>query len=1058
MSLTNDEGKAQDVHFKMSKKIAQLTKVIYQLNCRNEDGDAYSRSVADRYEEEIATIMGEARSKISTLRDELAAKNESKKLESMVKELSRQHDKERDAAMKELDTLKRGMLEREADAKRNFDERMQSAAKEVAKAKEDFSAAIRDIRNASSNATSELDEYRRKKEEEMDALVKEYNERYKAMLAQQMDEQDQLERRLNEESVAKIAAMRSELEGRIAALTQAIGDANAKASRLAGDLESSTAEAATQRSVIAALEAEIAARSAREAGLNKGSEALTSELEAAVARAKTAEAEVAKLVLEINALNETQVRMVKESVQLADRVARLVSEGTDKDNEISSLTTANKRQEEELAQLRRELGAVSASGNDAQQAHQARNKALSDELAGERAAHIRTQGLLKGRQDEKAALEREYHLAKEAWLKEASAMRDQFDAERAAAMNHASGNTAALTAQHEKAMAELRNSLLVAHDKETSQLKSDHAKEMNSVRLDAQAELQRTSKEAAEKHNALQLSNDQLNAKLAEMEASRNKLASQLSGETGALQRDLEAAQRETSSLNQQLRELEKLHAINVADASAAAEIRLREELQAAKADYDAQFITLTHNAAAKLADAESRHQKTKADLEAELERIRRSHMEEMGALNRQHTIALEGALNAHSKDANAQREAANAKLRAEMQASFSAEKAALVASHNEALSALNKLLVDERAARATERQSLESQLALLRTSSLEASSGLEAKCRDMESAMVALREELHAAEASFSRQLHASHQEHQTALTQIKGEWEGRLSDAQKTHESKLDALSADARAAQRDMDENYKSRIANLERRKDEERTSMVAQVTADFGKQLADLKANTTAEIAELQNANKTLTNEVRALTTTGRDLTKQLDDATRLYHAEEERVRRADMEREHTAKQHQDQIAEMRQLHEYDRNTALAAAHDQHAKELESLRATFEVEREELNAKIKKLRRTIADLEYKYANRESRAEDVEKINGLLRDLREKDEALLKAFNDMKFYKLELVNREESYNKVFGRQPNIAGAAADGKTVAPSSAPSKGSSSHPDVGGRTRVKSLK
>ena len=37
-------------------------------------------------------------------------------------------------------------------------------------------------------------------------------------------------------------------------------------------------------------------------------------------------------------------------------------------------------------------------------------------------------------------------------------------------------------------------------------------------------------------------------------------------------------------------------------------------------------------------------------------------------------------------------------------------------------------------------------------------------------------------------------------------------------------------------------------------------------------------------------------------------------------------------------------------------------------------------------------------------------------------EKDNLLKKAAEDMKFYKLELLNREKNYNKVFGANPNI------------------------------------
>jgi hypothetical protein len=80
-------------------------------------------------------------------------------------------------------------------------------------------------------------------------------------------------------------------------------------------------------------------------------------------------------------------------------------------------------------------------------------------------------------------------------------------------------------------------------------------------------------------------------------------------------------------------------------------------------------------------------------------------------------------------------------------------------------------------------------------------------------------------------------------------------------------------------------------------------------------------------------------------------------------------------------------------------------------------------------------------------------VAKINELLKDLRERDEALIKAHNDMKFYKLELVNREESYNKVFGRQPTVQTAAEpDGTPIA------VGKPSGSEVGGFKRTKSIR
>ena len=45
-----------DLHLKMSKKIAQLTKVVYHLNTRNDDHEYELQGVVDAYEQEIDEV------------------------------------------------------------------------------------------------------------------------------------------------------------------------------------------------------------------------------------------------------------------------------------------------------------------------------------------------------------------------------------------------------------------------------------------------------------------------------------------------------------------------------------------------------------------------------------------------------------------------------------------------------------------------------------------------------------------------------------------------------------------------------------------------------------------------------------------------------------------------------------------------------------------------------------------------------------------------------------------------------------------------------------------
>jgi chromosome segregation ATPase len=56
-----------DNNYKMQKKIAQLTKVVYFLNTKNEDHATELKSLTDAYEVEIKGIIGEGNEKIEVL-------------------------------------------------------------------------------------------------------------------------------------------------------------------------------------------------------------------------------------------------------------------------------------------------------------------------------------------------------------------------------------------------------------------------------------------------------------------------------------------------------------------------------------------------------------------------------------------------------------------------------------------------------------------------------------------------------------------------------------------------------------------------------------------------------------------------------------------------------------------------------------------------------------------------------------------------------------------------------------------------------------------------------
>lgn len=92
------------------------------------------------------------------------------------------------------------------------------------------------------------------------------------------------------------------------------------------------------------------------------------------------------------------------------------------------------------------------------------------------------------------------------------------------------------------------------------------------------------------------------------------------------------------------------------------------------------------------------------------------------------------------------------------------------------------------------------------------------------------------------------------------------------------------------------------------------------------------------------------------------------------------------------------------------------------EMREMQNEFQEASELMDKKHHQLQTAFEELQELYDNRPSRPEDLELVKQLQEEIVTKDNLLKKAAEDMKFYKLELINREESYNKMFGKSPNV------------------------------------
>lgn len=76
----------------------------------------------------------------------------------------------------------------------------------------------------------------------------------------------------------------------------------------------------------------------------------------------------------------------------------------------------------------------------------------------------------------------------------------------------------------------------------------------------------------------------------------------------------------------------------------------------------------------------------------------------------------------------------------------------------------------------------------------------------------------------------------------------------------------------------------------------------------------------------------------------------------------------------------------------------------------------------NEKYRELNDKYEDLKILFEQRPSRVEDLETMKLLKREINIRDEEINKMNDKMKFFKLELINREQNYNKIFNANPHI------------------------------------
>ncbi|KAH7487958.1 Protein FAM184A [Phytophthora ramorum] len=1015
---------AAELHLKMCKKVAQLTKVIFQLNTRNEDYQSEAEHSRTAHAAEIQRVTQDAADKMRALQTKLqthaatAAQRERQHVadrHKLVSENQQQQRRTQASRAADEEAFRTKVTELEAQvqaAQRAFDARVEQLSQLAATKEKQRELSSQEEAAALAAKLQELSE---KHTDEVEQLVTTSNAKYNKMLAEQLRAQDALK--------ADLVSVKHDWEKQ-----KQEAAAEQERQRLAQDVTAKAAFDKMKHELVTKIEALLV-----DAETLRGSETkLREEKEKFIKNQQEAARATKQLELQLAKAQQDAQSVRQDTSAHSEELQRMLAVSTGKIDELA----------QELVALKQTL--------------QTRDRALVQAQKSQEAAHLETLQQTANASELEAQLRRqllEHELQREGSKREALLGSQQIEAgqtqikklgeELAAAQKtivemQAEGASSALS--HAKLKHELervaaeatqaqvdseRASTLLrqTHDKKLQELRSSHTHEMETQRASAAKQLEQLELRMSE---ASAKSSDDRIAELkrahqdvlTDHEAASKAAQTKLRDEIVTLEVQATALQGQLAAQSQQVADLQKKHA----DLT-----RQLESSQQQVASLQSAKDALQASTQKSHKERDAAHQKQIRELETQRENAIKTRMAEEAQQELQHSKALVQLAQEHA-----------AALQ-EGTLQFETQR-------------LHELAAQEKSMR----ELYEPQLAQLRddVDNLQRALGAyteeasEAR-RSMEETRLFEQERLRSAIVSFAQRTVAerahteevARQELETlrlSYSKQQDELEKRLTEESRAQIASLQAradsdfarLSADHRQELQASAQQHAGALQTLQASLNSAQERAIVAERAQAAEQLSEMSSKKDRERSEAlldaQKAHDQQYGELRGrLESTEEALTrKTLDWASAMREGQHLGAALAAKTEEWAQKlaalekSSREQVETLKLAAKREMDKLL----EENLAETKQLSDEFEETRRVMAEKVAYLKTTITEWQDKYARRESRTEDVARIVELDRLVVEKDALVRRTLDEMAYFKRELLNREEMYNKTFARTPNV------------------------------------
>ncbi|XP_048792477.1 protein FAM184A isoform X3 [Tympanuchus pallidicinctus] len=1000
-----------DLHFKMSKKIAQLTKVIYALNTKNDEHEAAIQALKDAHEEEIQQILAETREKILQYKSKVAEEMDLKRKIQVLEESLEDHKKMKHQALTEFEAYKDRVEDMQLCAEAQHVQRVVTMSREVEEIRKKFEERLRSFIQLQvqyeKDKRSALEDLRAAHRLEIQELLK-TQQNQNATLSKGQEKLEELHRLELEDLNNKVEELRLERKKLIEDYEGKLSKAQSFYEHELDSLKRS--QLFTAESLHACKEKEVELRKEfqnQESILRKNLGKLKTELqmvqdEAASLREKCQKLQVALSTAE----NNVQV-LQKQLDDVKEEEMSLLSKHKEVESELAAARERLQQQATDLVLKASHIGTLQATQMTQEvtirdlESEKSRLKEKLSQLEEERnLLQSKTQSLDERQRQQILALEKKVNEARET-------QREYYEKELVKLQARLEGEAAQLKEAHSKTLEELawkhHTAIEAAH--------SNANKDKKKLQMELEQQFEKEKLHLEDDKNQLRQQLENLREELTTKLTSANQEVCRLQDLVRKSEQGLGTAEGHISSLQEAQEILQKELELTRA--------RLREttdSLYNVEGELDQERQQHEIMIAAMREEEKFKVDRMARDLEIKwTENLRQECNKLREELRLQHEedkkAAMTQLLQLKEREKNAARDGWQKKVE-DLLDQISLLKQNLEMQLSQSQSSLQQL----QAQFSQERQRLTQEIQELEEEHQQRHKSLQEAhilaFQNMEETKEQEQKELEERlQQKHSEELQALKETHKQAMEGFKLEMEQELQTLRFELEDEGKAMLASLRS---ELNHQHAAAIDQLRHNHQQELVAakMELERSIELGRRqekeflcrisdLQDELRHRDHHIAELDKEILHLHDNISALT---KELEFKGKEVLRIRSESNQQIR---MHEQDLSKKHEKEL------------DVLTA---DHIREKQSMLADFNKTQELLKEINSALQVSLEEMEEKYKNRESRPEDLQLISELKDLIAERDQLIKKLIEDKKFYQLELVNRETNYNKVFNASPNV------------------------------------